>query len=409
MSSNIDRRQPIPLGCADLLETTVGSFPTPVWVIDGRRNKPLQRIQTTFREIIQRVRAGEEVRWAELCNLRSDFMERRDIFYSSDKRALIDEAIASCLDSIRKLLDGEEISLERREVPVGDETLVFASAALSETVAMAQRLADEDVSILILGETGAGKDLIAKLLHSASSKRSGKPFKAINCAAISPHLLESELFGHVRGAFTGAHRDHKGLLEEVGEGTLFLDEIGEMEPQLQAKLLRALQERKFRKVGDSGQELPFKGRVVAATNRDLEAAIRDKEFRMDLFFRIAGFQLQVPPLHERPEDISVLIDFFLERINPQAIITDAARTKLMQHRFPGNVRELESVIRKGQILASLHEQGGRIIIDEEDIQFFHLNGAPAEKADSLKNPNGLDILRDRITALEEQLERMSTS
>lgn len=407
MRSKIDRRQPIPLECADLLETTVGSFPTPVWVIDGRRNRPLQRIQTTFREIIQRVRTGEEVRWSELCSLRSDFMDRRDTFYSTDKRTLIDEAITSCLESIQKLLDGEEISIERKTVIVGDETLIFASPALSETVAMAQRLADEDVSILILGETGAGKDLIAKLLHEASSKRKGKPLKAINCAAISPQLLESELFGHVRGAFTGAHRDRKGLLEEVGEGTLFLDEIGEMEPQLQAKLLRALQERTFRKVGDSGQELPFRGRVVSATNRDLEAAIRDKEFRMDLFFRIAGFQLQVPPLHQRPEDISVLIDFFLERINPRAVITDAARAKLMKHHFPGNVRELESVIRKAQILASLHKQDGNIILDEEDIQFFRLNGT--SKAETIEQDPRIAALEERIASLERTVKKLETT
>jgi len=215
------------------------------------------------------------------------------------------------------------------------------------------RVAATDVSALILGESGTGKELVARTLHRQSDRRNG-PFVPINCSALPETLLESELFGHKRGAFTDARKDHPGLFLEAGEGTLFLDEIGEIPMPLQPKLLRALEERRVRPVGGT-REVPFDVRIIAATNRDLESAIEEKIFREDLFYRINVIQIEVPPLRARGTDILLLahhfVKHFANRTGKEVVgVSDAAAEKLLSYSWPGNVRELRNAIERAVAL-----------------------------------------------------------
>ena len=228
------------------------------------------------------------------------------------------------------------------------EGIIGTSASLAKEIRRIKKLAKSKSTVLIIGESGTGKELVAQALHS-NSPRSGKPFKVINCAAISESLLESELFGHVKGAFTGAHQEKKGILEAADGGTLFLDEIGDMPVAMQAKLLRTLENGEVQRVGST--EVRFVDvRFVAATHRNLRQMVEDKEFREDLFYRLhAQGAIRLPPLRERREDIPLLAQHFLERANAengvdvQGITTEAMR-RLTNHRWRGNVRELRSVI-----------------------------------------------------------------
>ena len=210
-----------------------------------------------------------------------------------------------------------------------------------------QTAAASAITVLIQGETGTGKELIAKSIHDNSPRKSG-PFVAINCAAIPAELIESELFGHERGAFTGAAKRRIGKFEQANTGTLFLDEIGDMPPALQAKLLRVLEEREFQRIGGTST-VSIDIRVLTATHRDLANAAKEDAFREDLYYRLAAFQIVVPPLRERHEDIPILAHHFLKRYAAaaektiRAISTDALQV-LMQHDFPGNVRELKNAI-----------------------------------------------------------------
>lgn len=221
------------------------------------------------------------------------------------------------------------------------------------------KVADLKTTILVLGESGTGKELVARAVHQ-NGRRSQKPFVAVNCGAIPGNLLESELFGHIRGAFTDAASDKAGLFEQADGGTLFLDEIGEMPPTLQVKLLRVLQEGEIRRVGDSATK-KVDVRVVSATSRDLSADVGGGRFREDLYFRLNVFSLQLPPLRDRVEDVPLLAVHFLRRygsgndVQALRIEPDAMRN-LMAHRWPGNVRELENVIERACILC----EGGRI-------------------------------------------------
>jgi two-component system response regulator AtoC len=211
----------------------------------------------------------------------------------------------------------------------------------------------EATTILIQGESGTGKDLIAKSIHY-ESRRQDKPFVAINCSAIPETLMEAELFGHEKGAFTDAKQMKKGLFEAADGGTLFLDEIGELSPLLQAKLLRVLEDQVIRRVGGI-RDMQVNVRVIAASNRDLEKAVREGEFRQDLYYRLAIIAIFIAPLRERKEDIMPMVDFFIERYNrtfKKSIrgITDATRKLLLSHNWPGNVRELKNTIERGMIL-----------------------------------------------------------
>jgi transcriptional regulator with GAF, ATPase, and Fis domain len=216
-----------------------------------------------------------------------------------------------------------------------------------------ERVAATELAVLILGETGTGKDLVARLIHDRSSRARG-PFVAENCSAIAADLMESELFGHKKGAFTGADVDREGLFELASGGTLFLDEIGDMPLELQAKLLRALQEQRIRRVGES-RTIPVDIRLVAATHKDIKAATKEGTFREDLYFRIAAVELKVPPLRDRGKDILLLARDFLARFNKEhgrkLELHKKVEEQLLAYPWPGNVRELQHVIARAAILA----------------------------------------------------------
>jgi DNA-binding NtrC family response regulator len=249
-----------------------------------------------------------------------------------------------------------ELNLLRDRVArhAASKQFIAGSGAMQDVLELAARVAPLDTTVLICGESGTGKEFIVRMIHEQSSRASG-PFVSINCAALTETLLESELFGHVRGAFTGAVRDKAGLFEVATNGTLFLDEIGEVAPTVQAKLLRALQEREIRRVG-AERTLKVNARVVAATNRDLRAAVAAGTFREDLYFRLGAFVITVPPLRERREDIPLLVHDFVRRAaqrvkkDVQAVSAEAM-TALMTYSWPGNVRELEHAIERAVIVA----------------------------------------------------------
>ena len=211
------------------------------------------------------------------------------------------------------------------------------------------RIVQRDTTVLILGESGTGKELVARALHYGGPRREGR-FMAVNCAAIPPALLESELFGHAKGAFTGADRVREGRFQSASGGTLFLDEIGEMPPELQAKLLRVLQERRVEPVG-SDQSIDVDVRIIAATNQDLDRLVQMGEFRQDLFYRLNVIPLHVPPLRDRRQDIPLLVKHFLAQFGePEVKVEQNALEKLMTNRWPGNVRELENMIERALAL-----------------------------------------------------------
>jgi len=231
--------------------------------------------------------------------------------------------------------------------------LIATSAEMAQVLDLVGRVAPTDATVLIRGESGTGKEIIAKALHHASS-RAGERFVAINCGALPEPLLESEIFGHVKGAFTGAGANKKGLFEEAHGGTLFLDEIGEMAPGLQVKLLRALQSGEVRPVG-STQVITVDARVVAATNRDLEPMIRQGTFREDLYYRLNVIPIVLPPLRERRQDIPLLAEHFLARFARRQgrvlRLSAGATERLLRYAWPGNVRELENAMERLAILA----------------------------------------------------------
>jgi two-component system response regulator HydG len=235
--------------------------------------------------------------------------------------------------------------------------VVGESDAMRRTADLVARVAPTDANVLITGESGTGKELVARALHEKSG-RSG-PFLAINCAALPENLLESELFGHARGAFTDARAQRSGLLVEANQGTLFLDEIGDMPLGIQAKILRALQERCVRPLGHT-QEVPFDARIVTATNRDLERDVEEKRFREDLYYRINVVRIEVPPLRARGTDILVLAQFFLQHAAQKfgksvSRIGHAVADRLMNYQWPGNVRELENCMEAAVAVARFDE------------------------------------------------------
>ena len=235
------------------------------------------------------------------------------------------------------------------------DQLIGASAKMVELYALLDKLANSDAAVLISGESGTGKELVARALHAKGARARG-PFVAVNCAAMPEALLESELFGHVKGAFTDAKNAKPGLFVSANDGTVFLDEIGELPLGLQPKLLRALQERKVRPVGGTA-EIPFNARVVSATNRDLETMVEERTFREDLFFRINVIEVPLPPLRARGDDILILAQYFLERVanrvNKKVLgLSPEAAQKLVSYSWPGNVRELENCMERAVAIAS---------------------------------------------------------
>ena len=232
-------------------------------------------------------------------------------------------------------------------------SVVFVDPASQHLLALAKRVAQADVTALLVGPTGSGKEVLARVLHEASGRARG-PFVALNCAAMPDNLIEDMLFGHDKGAFTGAHREQKGLFEQAQGGTLFLDEIGEMPMHLQSKLLRVLQERQLTRLGGQAT-IQLNVRIVAATNKDLKKAIVEREFREDLYYRIATFRMRLLPLCERPGDIIPLaMQCLLQHDNKPWQLHPQAQAQLMQYPWPGNVRELENVMRRAMVLCTDH-------------------------------------------------------
>jgi DNA-binding NtrC family response regulator len=232
------------------------------------------------------------------------------------------------------------------------DLLIGRSAKMQEVYKAIGRAAPQDVTVLILGETGTGKELIARAIYH-HSRRSKGPFQAVNCAAIPESLLESELFGHEKGAFTGADRRRIGKFEQCAGGTLFLDEIGDMTPLTQAKILRVLQDQRFERVGGS-QTIQADVRLIAATNRPLEKLMAEGGFRSDLYYRLSGFTIHLPPLRERDNDIALLVHYFIKRFaeqlgKPVKQITPEAMELLQNYPWPGNVRELESTVKQAML------------------------------------------------------------
>src|SRR5579871_5010677 len=262
-------------------------------------------------------------------------------------------AIKNALETTRLRTEVQNLRGEVRR-GAGYQSVVSISAKMTELMGFVRKVAaSEATTILIQGESGTGKDLIAKAIHYESSRQE-KPFVAINCSAIPETLMEAELFGHERGAFTDAKAMKKGLFEMADGGTLFLDEIGELSPLLQAKLLRVLEDQVIRRVGGV-RDMQVDVRVIAASNRDLERAVRESQFRQDLYYRLAIISIFLPPLRERKEDILPLVEFFISRYNRKfrksvTGISDETRKLMLKYDWPGNVRELKNAVERAMIL-----------------------------------------------------------
>jgi DNA-binding NtrC family response regulator len=286
-----------------------------------------------------------------------------------------------------------------------DSEIISASPKMETVKKMILKVARSNSTVLIRGESGTGKELIARAVHN-QSPRNDEMFQAVNCAAINENLLESELFGHEKGSFTGAHAEKKGLFEIADRGTLFLDEIAELDVGIQAKLLRALQERKIRRVGGT-HELSVDVRVIAATNRDLRAMVSDGRFRDDLYYRINVLSIDVPPLRERREDISVLIEYFLKKHTKNTThlitgLTAETRKLMIDYSWPGNVRQLESAIERAILLA----EGDKITLEDLPTEVRQDVGPAAEGTFKLpaEGINFEDVERNLITQAMDQTD-----
>ncbi len=326
-----------------------------------------------------------------------------------------DELQASMQDALEAAGARNEAESPRGKTRgAGYDNVVSVSPKMTELMNFVKKVASCEAStILIQGESGTGKDLIAKTIHYESSRHE-KPFVAINCSAIPETLMEAELFGHEKGAFTDAKAMKKGLFEAADGGTLFLDEIGELSPLLQAKLLRVLEDQVIRRVGGL-RDMQVDVRVIAASNRDLEKAVREGQFRQDLYYRLAIIAIFIPPLRDRKEDILPLVDFFIDRYNRRFRknirgITEETRHLLLNHNWPGNVRELKNTIERGMILEeesflrpvylpfSVGESGGRTLFERT---------SPADGGQML--PNGRLLPRLYIPECGTSLEEVEHS
>ncbi|MEM6995143.1 MAG: sigma-54 dependent transcriptional regulator [Myxococcota bacterium] len=278
--------------------------------------------------------------------------------------------------------------------------MLIHSDGMRQVAKMVRKVAAFKTTVLVLGESGVGKELVSRALHGGSPRSAG-PFVAVNCGAIPEALLESELFGHVKGAFTDASADKRGLFEEAEGGTLFLDEIGELPPPLQVKLLRVLQEEEIRRVGGN-QAVRVDVRVVAATSRDLQQMVDEGTFRSDLYFRVAVMPVEVPPLRERKDDIAPLIDHFVAATNARLGtsiegVTPEALSSLVAYEWPGNVRELENTIEHASVMAD------GVTIDVEALpERARRRGAPANGFSMLFDEDDLSVKRAQ-RALEREL------
>jgi DNA-binding NtrC family response regulator len=291
---------------------------------------------------------------------------------------LVERALAQRRMTAENQLLREEVAARR-----GAPAIIGDDPSLARVIATLHRASATDTTVLLLGESGTGKELFARTLHAFSNRADG-PFVAINCAAIPETLLETELFGHEKGAFTGANARKPGRFELAHRGTLFLDEIGDLPLGLQAKILRALEEKRFERVGGT-QSLQVDVRVVAATNRNLKAAVASRQFREDLFFRLSVFPIDIPPLRERQGDIEILARFFVDRfcrdLKKRLALSPEAFEELRRYDWPGNVRELQNCIERAVILA-----------DGDTIRPRHLNLSFREAVAPAAQPAHADTL-----------------
>ncbi len=266
------------------------------------------------------------------------------------------------------------------------EMVVGKSDAIASVRTMIRFSVNANASVMITGPSGCGKEVVAKAIHRAS-RRKDQPFIAINSGAIPTELIESELFGHEGGSFTGATNRHIGLFEQAHGGTLFLDEIGEMPLALQVKLLRVIEERTIRRVGGSKQ-IPVDVRIIAATNRDLQKEIASGGFREDLFYRLCVIPIVIPSLGQRPEDVGSLVDHFIALIEPgeeRPVMTDAAIARLERHDWPGNVRELRNVVERAAIFfpgQTIGREEAELLLTERAVFSLHHNSADAIASDA---------------------------
>jgi two-component system nitrogen regulation response regulator GlnG len=290
-------------------------------------------------------------------------------------RQVIDRAVA-----LSRLAHVPAVVAEGREVDERADAIIGRCPAMLEVYKAIGRVAPQDVTALIQGETGTGKELVARAIYQ-HSRRSAGPFLAINCAAIPENLLESELFGHEKGAFTGADRRRIGKFEQCNGGTVFLDEVGDMAPLTQAKMLRLLQEQQFERLGGN-ETVATDVRVLAATNQDLEALVAQGKFRQDLYYRLGVFTIRLPPLRERGDDLMLLVEHYLGRFNRELgrdvqTVAPEAMDVLRQYSWPGNVRELQSALKQ----ALLHASGSVLMPEFLPAALTKRNGAAAPAAD----------------------------
>ena len=302
-----------------------------------------------------------------------------DYITKGDDNERIIPLVSKAMDKAQ--LQYRVLDLEQKlSAKFGFERLIGESAAIKEVTKLAQKVALTNTTVVLLGETGTGKEIFAEAIHQASP-RSGKPFVAVNCSAFTKELLESELFGHKAGAFTGAVRDKKGLFEEASSGTIFLDEIGELDHDLQAKLLRVLESQQFLKIGDT-KPTQVDVRILAATNRNLQEEVAKERFRPDLFYRLSVFQITLPSLRERKKDIRLLAEYFMNyfglKVKRQfSGISEKFITLLEAHNWPGNIRELKNIIERAVILADEN------VLDESLLPFEIRNQQPLNNSTSV--------------------------
>jgi len=311
------------------------------------------------------------------------------------EKPIATEKLMLTVDNALRLqrLESENQQLKQR---LGKHEIVWHGEAMRKVMAQVERVAGSETRVCILGETGTGKELVARTLHERSARGAG-PFVALNCAAVPAELIESELFGHEKGSFTGAAGRHVGKFEQAGRGTLFLDEIGDMPLHMQAKLLRVLEEGEIERVGGE-KPIRVDVRVLVATHRDLEAQVKDGKFRQDLFHRVYVFPLVLPPLRERREDIPALVEHFAAQVcsqngwRPVPFSADSMAA-LQAHFWPGNVRELRNMVERLMLLAPSCE------VDRETVQLALPQGSTTQSS----TVNGSGALSDRVQGFEREV------